>query len=184
MEKQEMVMSVAPENRGEGTAAGLCPGLCSPQSLLSPIPTPEGRGRPRLTPSRGPCWPHQDRCPWPSPSAQMTPALLPGLLPLPILDPNSPSSGMGRGHRRPEGETLLKEAGRGWRGRGRPPAEGFSSWRKGQGTGSEAERWPRCPSGPWPGLGNDGFFSPLRSWCVRQLGCPLGLAVIRRCGGI
>lgn len=31
---------------------------------------------------------------------------------------------------RPEGETLLKEARRGWRGREHPPAEGFFSWRK------------------------------------------------------
>ena len=53
MEKQEMVMSMAPENRQEGTAAGLCPGVCSPQSRLSPIPTPERSGQPRLTPLRG-----------------------------------------------------------------------------------------------------------------------------------
>ena len=53
MEKQEMVMSVAPENRREGTAAGLCPGVSSPQSRLSPIPTPERSRQPRLTPLRG-----------------------------------------------------------------------------------------------------------------------------------
>lgn len=31
MEKQEAVMSVAPENGGEGTAAGPRPELCSPR---------------------------------------------------------------------------------------------------------------------------------------------------------
>lgn len=34
---------------------------------------------------------------------------------------------MERGSQRPEGETLLKEAGRGWREREHPPVEGFSS---------------------------------------------------------
>lgn len=37
---------------------------------------------------------------------------------------------MGREPQRLEGETLLKEAGRGWKGRGHPPVEGFSSCRK------------------------------------------------------
>lgn len=52
MEKQEAVMSVAPENGGEGTAAGPRPELCSPRSRLSPIPTPERRGQPRRAPLR------------------------------------------------------------------------------------------------------------------------------------
>lgn len=51
----------------------------------------------------------------------------------PSLSPNSPSSDMGRGPRRPEGETLLKEAERGWRERGHSPSEGFFSWRKDMG---------------------------------------------------
>lgn len=72
--------------------------------------------------------------------------LFPGIRPFPTLDPNSPSSGMGRGPSRPEGETLLKEAGRGWRGRECPPVEGFSSWRKDRG-GGQRQRWP-VPSPP------------------------------------
>jgi hypothetical protein len=42
---------------------------------------------------------------------------------------------MGRGPQKPEEETLLKEAGRGWRGKGYLPVEGFSSWRKDRGEG-------------------------------------------------
>ena len=148
MEKQEMVMSVAPENRREGTAAGLCPGVCAPQSCLSPIPTPERSGQPRLTPLRGTPAGHPQRSlvlGWLHPEAwPLCPNdahLFPGIRPFPTLDPNSPSSGMGRGPSRPEGETLLKEAGRGWRGRECPPVEGFSSWRKDRG-GGQRQRWP------------------------------------------
>lgn len=53
---------------------------------------------------------------------------------------------MGRGPQRPEGETLWKEAGRGWRGRGRPPVAGFSSWRKDR----EEVRAARRPLPPPP----------------------------------
>lgn len=47
-----MVMSVAPENRGGGTAAGLSWGLLS-SVVSAPIPTPQRTGQPRLTPLRG-----------------------------------------------------------------------------------------------------------------------------------
>lgn len=53
---------------------------------------------------------------------------------------------MGRGPWRPEGETPLKEAGRGWRGRGHPPAEGFSSWIKDR--GGEDQRQLQGPGAP------------------------------------
>ena len=58
---------------------------------------------------------------------------------------------MGRGPQRPEGETLLKEAGRGWWGRGHPPAEGFSSWRKDRG-GSQRQEAAQVPSPTAPTL--------------------------------
>lgn len=57
---------------------------------------------------------------------------------------------MGRGPQRPEGETLLKEAGRGWWGRGHPPAEGFSSWRKDRGGGQRQEAAQVYPLQPPP----------------------------------
>lgn len=136
MEKQEMVMSVAPENRRGGTAAGLCPGVCSPYYVCSPFLHQRQVGSSNSHPSKG----HLLATP-----TQMSPELgclhhrLPPLpkrcppysqafqLPLPTPEPNSPSSDMERGSQRPEGETLLKEAGRGWREREHPPVEGFSS---------------------------------------------------------
>lgn len=50
----------------------------------------------------------------------------------PTPDPDSPSSGMVMGSRKLEGE-IPQEAGRGWRGRGSHPGEGFSSCRKERG---------------------------------------------------
>lgn len=52
---------------------------------------------------------------------------------------------MGRELRRPEGETLLKEAERGWRERGLPPSEGFSSWRKDRRGGQRHLGGPGAP---------------------------------------
>lgn len=166
-------------------AAGCCPGLCSPQSRLAPFLYQREGGSPHSHPPRDtwatprqmspklgrPCPEAQPFCPN---DVHLTPRHISS--PLPTPDPNSPSSGMGRGPRRPEGETLLKEAGRGWRERGPPPAEGFSSWRKDR-AGSEVAGSPGAPPDP-PQRGECIFFSPLRGRCVRQLGCPLGLAVI------
>lgn len=141
MEKQEMVMSVAPESiRGQGNSSRtLSWGLLS--SDMSSVPHDERKGQAPHIPLQGALLATLEQMspelrqsyPEVYPSAQVMPTF-PQIFWSPFIDhdPNSPSSGMGRGPQRPEGETLLKEAGRGW-GRSPPPAEGFSSWRKDRG---------------------------------------------------
>ena len=69
-------------------------------------------------------------------------------------------------------------------GEGAPPSGGLLFLEKGQGRGSEAERWP-VPS-PLPTSSREEWWlvSPLRGRCVWQLGCPLCLTVVWRCSGI
>lgn len=90
----------------------------------------------------------------------------------PPLTPHSPSSGMGRGPSRPEGETLLKEAGRGWKGRERPPAEGFSSWRKDRGGGQRQRGGLYPPHLPPPREKNDDLSHLLGAGVSDNLGVP------------
>lgn len=98
MEKQEMVMNVASENRRGGTAAGLCPGVCSPQSIRPPFLHQRNWVAPTHTPPRDGGWSHPECCPQcragftlrPGPSARMMPTLFPGIFittshPLPQL---------------------------------------------------------------------------------------------------
>lgn len=79
---------------------------------------------------------------------------------------------MGRGPSRPEGETLLKEAGRGWRERERPPAEGFFSWRKDRGGGQRQRGGLYPPHFPPPREKNDDLSHLLGAGVSDNLGVP------------